>query len=381
MPRYQSVDELQNYLATEVFHYTESGKKAAGRALGTLVEIITFYLLHSWGLRDSMLIEKSLPEYANTEISHNVEYTLHPVLQRQELDMPATMLPLSASRVRRAFFGPDRVKGPRDISTQILSKSHILRNCCVIERSNEVTVVANLKEFNQTQARILIAKLHNSPYAMFECKRVGVEEGMKKGPQTIEKAKQGAYVAKSVSNLQKIRLTDGSQGAVLVMPGVTAARIDRYETLLEEVLSSRDIKILGNFILTVGVVSNHGNWFTRDNMNKETKILSQAYDWLLFLSDAGLSQFIRELIIEPEKRFIAVSQSFKKSYTGMGNGTRFTKTLMDATSHECLMEYFSENQEKIYTWFNVLAPTKRSLDDLKEELIKLKSKPWTEMLA
>jgi hypothetical protein len=116
-------------------------------------------------------------------------------------------------------------------------------------------------------------------------------------------------------------------------------------------------------------------------MNKETKILSQAYDWLLFLSDAGLSQFIRELIIEPEERFIAVSQSFKESYTGAGGGTRFTKTLMDARAHECLVTYFSENQEKIYSWFNVLAPTERSLDDLKAELLKLKSKPWMEMLA
>jgi hypothetical protein len=33
------------------------------------------------------------------------------------------------------------------------------------------------------------------PYAMIECKRVGIEEGTTKGPQTIEKAKQGAYVA------------------------------------------------------------------------------------------------------------------------------------------------------------------------------------------
>lgn len=44
---------------------------------------------------------------------------------------------------------------------------------------------------------------------MFECKRVGVEEGMKKGPQTIEKAKQGAYVALKSSSLQKVRDKNG----------------------------------------------------------------------------------------------------------------------------------------------------------------------------
>lgn len=44
---------------------------------------------------------------------------------------------------------------------------------------------------------------------MFECKRVGVEEGMKKGPQTIEKAKQGAYVALKSASLQKVRDKNG----------------------------------------------------------------------------------------------------------------------------------------------------------------------------
>ncbi len=69
---------------------------------------------------------------------------------------------------------------------------------------------------------------------MFECKRVGVEEGMKKGPQTIEKAKQGAYVAKSVSNLQRVRLNDGSQGCVLITSEKNDARVDRYDILLEQ---------------------------------------------------------------------------------------------------------------------------------------------------
>jgi hypothetical protein len=42
---YESVDQLQKVLAVKVFHYAKDAKKAAGRALGTLVEIITFYLL------------------------------------------------------------------------------------------------------------------------------------------------------------------------------------------------------------------------------------------------------------------------------------------------------------------------------------------------
>ena len=56
---------------------------------------------------------------------------------------------------------------------------------------------------------IALNDLIAEPFAIFECKRVGVEEGMRKGPQTIEKAKQGAYVARSVSSLQ----SSGSQTA------------------------------------------------------------------------------------------------------------------------------------------------------------------------
>ena len=47
---YESVDKLQKTLAETVFMYADDRKKAAGRALGTLVEIITFYLLKTWGL-------------------------------------------------------------------------------------------------------------------------------------------------------------------------------------------------------------------------------------------------------------------------------------------------------------------------------------------
>ena len=76
---YQSVDQLQKVLTQKVFHYAKDSKKAAGRALGTLVEIMTFYALKSWGLEHSIAIERPLPEFANDEITHNVEYS-SPVL-------------------------------------------------------------------------------------------------------------------------------------------------------------------------------------------------------------------------------------------------------------------------------------------------------------
>jgi len=72
---------------------------------------------------------------------------------------------------------------------------------------------------------------------MFECKRVGVEEGTKKGPQTIEKAKQGAYVARAVSVLQKIRTSSGALYAVI--PRRDGSLYTKpYEQMVAEVLAS-----------------------------------------------------------------------------------------------------------------------------------------------
>ena len=69
-----SVDELQKALQSEVFYHLPNSKKAAGRALGTIVEIITYYLLKTWGMNDNLQIEKSLVEYGNSDIFHNVEF-------------------------------------------------------------------------------------------------------------------------------------------------------------------------------------------------------------------------------------------------------------------------------------------------------------------
>ena len=82
---------------------------------------------------------------------------------------------------------------------------------------------------------------------------------------------------------------------------------------------------MGDFTLTVGVVSNHGNWFTSDDHNKELKVLAQSYDWLLFLTDAGLSAFVESLLVKPAKQYKPVKDAFVKSYTGKKGSNRFTK--------------------------------------------------------
>lgn len=172
-PRYASVDALQNYLAQEVFHHTDSKKKAAGRALGTLVEVITFYLIESWGLRHSLVIEKALAEYGYPEITHNVEYTLHPVLGADRVGFAGLETSISGGKIRKALSAraSDVLQGP---STNLLSGG-VLRNCCVVYKPQGRIVVAHLERETQDGREVYLASLHDKPYAMFECKRVGVE--------------------------------------------------------------------------------------------------------------------------------------------------------------------------------------------------------------
>jgi len=79
---------------------------------------------------------------------------------------------------------------------------------------------------------------------------------------------------------------------------------------LNEIINSDDMELLSNFILTVGIVSNHGNWFTSENHNKELKVLAQSYDWLLFLTDAGVATFVTDLLLKPKKNFKPLKMLF-----------------------------------------------------------------------
>ena len=86
-----------------------------------------------------------------------------------------------------------------------------------------------------------------------------------------------------------------------------------------------DLDLLKCFILTVGIVSNHGNWFTSENHNKELKVLAQSYNWLLFLTDEGLSEFADHLLLNPKRRREPAQKAFIKSYGKDKSGNSFTK--------------------------------------------------------
>ncbi|MFZ4779301.1 MAG: hypothetical protein ACOYM3_28385 [Terrimicrobiaceae bacterium] len=223
-----------------------------------------------------------MPEFGNSEITHNVEFSLHPVLQKDTRRMSPFKLPLTSVKLKDVFPVLSNLDSDQlNRTNQLLTSRNTRRNSCILADTGTGPFIGNIDEYDDSFVRMTICQLHSQPFAVFECKRVGVEEGMKKGPQTIEKAKQGAYVARTVSSLQKLRDRNGAaigyieraDGSILSGP---------LEKTIKRVVNSNDPDLLSRFILTVGVVSNHGNWFTSENHNKELKVLAQSYDWLLF---------------------------------------------------------------------------------------------------
>jgi len=374
---YQSIDSIQKTLSETVFSYTADKKKAAGRALGTLVEVIIFYLLKTWDLGRYIAIERPLPEYGNKAITHNVEYSLHPSKLITKLDVSRDDVPLTARKIVSAISSSVDIDSQSIRNYQLLSSTSILRNSCTIADMRDSFLIATIEV--DTKTTVSIHQLYNSPFAMVECKRVGVEEGTRKGPQTIEKAKQGAYVARTVSSLQKIRLINGEIGGIIQKPDGSIVW-KKYAEFLDEVINSNDKDLLKDFILTVGVVSNHGNWFTSNEHNKELKVLSQSYDWLIFLTDEGLCEFINELIMKPEKEYMPIRQAFLSSYSGHKVKNQFTKVQMNLQSDILLQRYFKLNIDKIHNWFNVIGPKGKKLEALCSELRSLAGKNWEVIL-
>lgn len=386
---YESVDKLQKVLADEVFTHTKDPKKASGRALGTLVEIVTYYLLKTWGLNNQISIERGLAEYGNPDITHNVEYSLHPIVRSSFLTIDKSAKSITSNVILKALDATGFDLTGFERKSNLLLSNGILRNACTIATSETSFLLCSIKSDIGEKLELHIYEQNRKPYAMFECKRVGVEEGMTKGPQTIEKAKQGAYVARMASSLQKIRSESGEmQGIIYKSDG--SYIIKPYVNLMEEVIYSSDKELLRKFILTIGVVSNHGNWikktttgelsFSEEHFQKELMVLAQSYDWLLFLTDQGLSDFIDKLLLHPIPEFQFLRDTFLASYTEGKKKNQFTKVQMNIEADRILLKYFKDNIETVEKWFNVISPSQKSLKTLKDELEELKNKNWKTIL-
>jgi len=146
--------------------------------------------------------------------------------------------------------------------------------------------------------------------------------------------------------------------------------------MLSDIVMGR-IKAPDGFMLTVGVTSNHGNWFTAEDHNKELKVLAAAYDWLLFLTDEGLMDFVEACILRPKSDLIPIKTAFNESYTGEKGKNRFTKTRIDLKADHALRNYFRANEERSNEWFNVITPIDKKLSVLSKQLrslLKLRDK-------
>ena len=154
-----------------------------------------------------------------------------------------------------------------------------------------------------------------------------------------------------------------------------------YEKMIAEVIASSSVDLLGDFVLTVGVVSNHGNWFTSENPNKELLVLAQSYDWLLFLTDEGLSEFIHEVLIKPNSSLQPARDAFLKSYKAGKRKNQFTKVQMHISADHALQGYFRKNITRIESWFNVISPQRFDIKILKSQMSQLAQKDWKRILS
>ena len=141
------------------------------------------------------------------------------------------------------------------------------------------------------------------------------------------------------------------------------------------------MSLLRDFTLTVGVVSNHGNWFTSDDPNKELKVLAQSYDWLLFLTDQGLASFTEKLLIKPVPKYQPVRDAFLKSYREQRGDNVFTKVRVDLAADRAIQKFFALTSNKAERWLNVVSPAGRSISELRQELRSLAGKNWEELLS
>ena len=335
-------------------------------------------VLKSWGLNNSIAIERRIPEFGNPDITHNVEYSLHPIFAEYVIEVANDGKSLTANRLLKELIKQGDFSEFKKLNNNLLSRDGILRNACTIARTCDSTLVASIIKRTDRYYLVSISQQGVIPYSIFECKRVGVEEGTKKGPQTIEKAKQGAYVARAVSSLQKVRLETGELYGVIYQDGKVRYSAP-FHDLLEFVINSDEPHLLRHFMMTIGVVSNHGNWFTADDHNKELKVLAQSYDWLIFLTDQGITEFIEEVIIEPSPEYSGIRDAFVASYAPDKKKNQFTKVQISIEANDQLLRYFSANAERIEKWFNVISPKSGTLDKLRSEISLLQRKNWKEI--
>ena len=116
-------------------------------------------------------------------------------------------------------------------------------------------------------------------------------------------------------------------------------------------------------------------------MNKELVVLAQSYDWLLFLTDEGLAEFIYDIVLSNKLEVLAAKDAFRRSYSADKTKNSFTKVQMDLHADKVLQDYFRANSKRIESWFNIITPAKEPMTTLRKQIDTLSKKNWAEILA
>ena len=110
-------------------------------------------------------------------------------------------------------------------------------------------------------------------------------------------------------------------------------------------------------------------------------MLAQSYDWLLFLTDEGLAEFIHDIVLSNKPEVQAAKEAFRRSYSADKTKNSFTKVQMDLSADKVLQDYFRANSKRIESWFNIITPAKQPMTTLRKQIATLSKKNWAEILA
>ncbi len=127
--------------------------------------------MRAWELRDHIVIERSVPEYANPQVVHNVEFSLHPIRHSHHLSVSTERLPVTPAKIAREL--PQLPDGARK-THQLLSTEGVQRNACVIGEGAAGPIVTHVDDLGEISCDLTVCELFAEPFAIFECKRVGV---------------------------------------------------------------------------------------------------------------------------------------------------------------------------------------------------------------
>lgn len=370
-PPYDQMRNIQVALSDLV-----GGQKTAGRRLGMILEIMTFLFFQSQGLASSMRKGNQLPSFA-IDATHETDFSFHPVLQsttqiftnqQQQVGVsrqpvPSRQFPISE---QLSLLDPD--------SLIPIMKDKIIQNSNV----NPLAVIAvpegdrkdsgnpsgqkicsnitSLSSETGTRCDVSINRLANSAYAKVECKRVGIELTADSAPQTIEKAKQGAYAADHASSFQSIYTRGGEKLGVMLGDRI---RVGPYDQLRNQIINGEIPGMLEGYCSTLFVFSEPSNWQTSNGVwKKDLEVLRASFDWVMYLEDEAFIHFC-------ENFHLADSEGGDNSVRNwIHDNAKLSQIPWNAYNE--LMEYVRENPPA--EWFAVHTPEEGNTTLLIEEM-------------